>query len=42
MNKETWTQPELTDIDIAEETQLDPNPGTDTVDPLQGDPTPGS
>ena len=42
MDKEQWTNPDVTEIDIAEETQLDPNPGTDTVDPLAGDPAGGS
>jgi hypothetical protein len=36
MEKQEWQEPEVSEIDIAEETQLDPNAGTDTVDPNQG------
>ena len=38
MENQEWQVPEVTEIDIAEETQLDPAAGTDTLDPLQGDP----
>ena len=41
MEKQEWQVPEISEIDIAEETQLDPNAGTDTIDPAQGS-LPGS
>lgn len=41
MEKQEWQEPEVIEIDIAEETQLDPNAGTDTIDPQQGS-LPGS
>ena len=36
MEKQEWQEPEVSEIDVAEETHLDPNAGTDNIDPLQG------
>ena len=38
MEKQEWQEPQVSEIDIADETQLEPASGTDTVDPVAGDP----
>lgn len=41
MDKNTWTKPEVEEIDIAERTELDPFSGSDAGANLGRDPNPG-
>ena len=36
MDKQEWQVPEVTEIDIADETQLEGGSDSDTIDPVAG------